>query len=175
MRTQQSPYEIGADGSNEGGTSHCIVLFCERYWLSGVGGRGCGRRVTSRGKDLLSAQSERFPSIKFAGFRRGIPPPVHVCYKLFWNWNGVVRFVSQDKGFVMWHFHDYCFKLVQIVSLWSLSIRVRIIFTTNELVDRIRNSKSNAYRFKRKNHGGKCAAGQFFHERRRPDLWTKKS
>ena len=47
-----------------------------------------------------------------------------------------------DKGFVMWHFLSEC--LEQIVSLWSLSIKVRIIFTTNELVDRIRNLKSSA-------------------------------
>ena len=72
-----------------------------------------------------------------------------VSYKLFWNWNGVVRFVSQevwfDKGFVIWNFLHYC--LVQTVSLWSLSIGVGIIFTTNELVDRITNFKSNASRF----------------------------
>jgi len=42
----------------------------------------------------------------------------------------------------MWHFLTEC--LEQIVSLWSLSIKVRIIFTTNELVDRIRNLKSSA-------------------------------
>ena len=64
MRTLQSTQEIIADGSNEGGTSHCTVLFCERYWPSGVGGRGCGRRVASGGKDLLLAQSERFQSVK---------------------------------------------------------------------------------------------------------------
>jgi len=64
-----------------------------------------------------------------------------VSNKLFWNWNGVVGFVSQevwfDKGFVIWHFCNYC--LVQIVSLWSLTIGVQIIFTTNELVDSIKN------------------------------------
>ena len=69
-----------------------------------------------------------------------------VSNKLFWNWNGVVRFVSQevwfDKGFVVWHFRKYC--LVQIVLLRSLSIGVRIIFTTNVLVDRIKNFKWNA-------------------------------
>jgi len=69
-----------------------------------------------------------------------------VTNKLFWNRNGVVRFSSQevwfDKGFVIWHFRNYC--LVQIVSLWLLSIGVKIIFTTNELVDRIRNLKWNA-------------------------------
>ena len=67
MRTRQPPYEIVADGSDEGGTSHWIVLFCKRYWLAdvlGVGGRGCGRRVVSGGKDLLPAQSERFSSVK---------------------------------------------------------------------------------------------------------------
>jgi len=35
-----------------------------------------------------------------------------VCNKLFWKWNGVVWFVSQevwfDKGFVIWHFRNYC-------------------------------------------------------------------
>jgi len=63
MRTRQSPYEIVADGSDEGGTSHWIVLFCERYWLPGVGGHGCGRRVASGGENLLPAQSDRFPSV----------------------------------------------------------------------------------------------------------------
>ena len=66
--------------------------------------------------------------------------------KLFWYWNGVVRFVSQevwfDKGFVIYKFRNYCW--VQIVSLWSLSIGVQIIFTTNEMVDRIKNLKWNA-------------------------------
>ena len=64
MRTRQSPYKIVADGSNEGGTSHWIVLFCEWYWLAGVGGRGCGQRVSSGGEELLPAQSERFPSVE---------------------------------------------------------------------------------------------------------------
>jgi len=47
-----------------------------------------------------------------------------VSYKLFWNWIGVVRFVSHevwfDKGFEIWYFLHCCF--LQIVSLWSLSI-----------------------------------------------------
>ena len=76
----------------------------------------------------------------------------YVVSNKFWNRNGVVRFVSQevwfDKGFVIWHFRNYC--LVQIMSLWSLSTGVGIIFTTNELVDRTRNFKSNASRFKQK-------------------------
>ena len=65
-----------------------------------------------------------------------------VSNKLIWYWNRVVQFVSQevwfDKGFVIWHFRNYC--LLQIVSLWSLGIGVQIIFTTNELVDRIKTS-----------------------------------
>ena len=69
-----------------------------------------------------------------------------VSDKLFWNWNGVVRFVSQeiwfDEGFVIWHFCNY--SLVQIVSLRSLSIGVRIVFTTNVLVDRTKDFKWNA-------------------------------
>jgi len=85
-----------------------------------------------------------------------------VSYKLFWNWNGVARFSSQevwfDKGFFIWHFLNYF--LVQIMSLWSLSIGVGIIFTTNKLVDRRRNFES---RFKQKHHWKKCAAGQNFH------------
>jgi len=31
---------------------HWIVLFCERYWLAGVGGRGWARRTKSGGKDI---------------------------------------------------------------------------------------------------------------------------
>jgi len=71
---------------------------------------------------------------------------IHVSYKLLCNWIGVVQFVSMevwfDKGFVIWHFLNYC--MVQIVSLWSFNIGVRIISTTIELVDRIRNIKLNA-------------------------------
>jgi len=71
---------------------------------------------------------------------------MYVSYKLLWNWIVVLRLVSQevwfDLGFVTWHFLNY--SMVQIVSLWSFSIGVRIISTTNELVDRIRNMKLNA-------------------------------
>ena len=66
-----------------------------------------------------------------------------VSNKLFWNSNGVVWFVSQevwfDKGFVIWHFRNYC--VVQIVSLRSLSVGVRILSTTNVLIDRLKNFK----------------------------------
>jgi len=115
-----------------------------------------------------------------------------VSNKLFWNWNCVVRFVSQevwfDKGFVIWNFRNYC--LVQIVSLWSLSIGVEIIFTTNELVDRIRNLKWNVSQNDQEEDSlwKECAAGQILYEikfsrrqdlsnkmRRRTDFWTKSS
>jgi len=100
-----------------------------------------------------------------------------------WNWIGVVQFLTQevwyDKGFVIQHFLHYC--LVQIVLLWSLSVGVRIFFTTNDLVDRTRNLKLNASQNDSKNimtkmrrrpdfsknhmackpHQTKCAAGQF--------------
>jgi len=54
-------------------------------------------------------------------------------------------------------------------------LRVRIIFTTNELVDRTRNFTSDAFWFKPKNME-KCAAGQIFYDkkmRRRQDLSNK--
>jgi len=69
------------DCSNEGDSSHWIVLSCERYWLSGVGGRGSARTALG-GQDSPN--------------------------KLFWNWNGAVRFASQevwfDKWYAIWHF-----------------------------------------------------------------------
>jgi len=45
MRTWQSWYETVEDGSNEGDSSHWIVLFCERFWLAGICGRDSGRRA----------------------------------------------------------------------------------------------------------------------------------
>ena len=54
------------------------------------------------------------------------PRPYVISYKLFWNWNGVVRFVSQevwfDKGFVIWHFCQLLFStnyVVMIIQFWS--------------------------------------------------------
>jgi len=52
-----------------------------------------------------------------------------------------------DKGFVIWHFLNYC--LVQIVLLWSFSIGVRLIFTTNKFVDRTKNLELNASQLKK--------------------------
>ena len=71
-----------------------------------------------------------------------------------------------DRKFVIRHFLNYC--LVHIVSLWPLSIGVRIIFTTNELVDGIKNFKSNA------SLNDKDQVIVWKNMRRRPDfLWTK--
>jgi len=126
-------------------------------------GAAVDEELLQAGKTCCRHRASGFQASKSVGFRRGIPPAVHVFYKLFWNWNGFVRFVSQDKGFVIWHFHHYC--LVQIVSLWSLNFGVRIIFTTNEFVNRIMNFKSNDSRFEK----------QIMKiMRRRPDfLWNK--
>jgi len=164
MCTRQSPYEIVAEGSDEGGTSHCIVLYCERYWASA--GAAVDEELRRAGKTCCRHRASSFQASKSVGFRRGIPPVVHVCYELFWNWNGVVRFVSQDKGFVLWHVHSSC--LVLIVSLWSLSIGVRIIFTTNELLDRIRNFKSNAYRFKKQSYKKNAPQARFLMKQNAP-------
>jgi len=138
------------------------------YSARGIGsqvlaGAGVDEELRRAGKTCCRHRASGFQASNSVGFRRGISPAVHVCYKLFWNWNGVVRFVSQDKGFVIWHFYNYC--LVQIASLWSLSIEFRIIFATNEFVDRIRNFKSNASRLKGKN---------MKRIRRRSDLLWKK-
>ena len=71
-----------------------------------------------------------------------------VSYKVFWNWIGVVQFscheVWSDKGFVIWHFLHCCF--LQVVSLWSLSIWIRIIFNTNKSVDKIRHWNQTPHR-----------------------------
>jgi len=69
-----------------------------------------------------------------------------------------------DKGFVIWHFLDYC--LAPIVLLWSLSIGVRTIFTTTESIDKIRDLKLNASQNNQEKNNMKKM-------RRRPDfLWN---
>ena len=140
MSTWQSRYETVENGSDEGNSSHWIVLFCQRYWLTGVGGRGSGRRALG-GQDSPTCELGAL----FVTIMLHVLTYV-VSHKLFWNCNGVVRFVSQevwfDKRFVIQNFRNDC--LVQIVSLWSLSIGVQIIFTANKLVDRIKNFKWNA-------------------------------
>jgi len=91
-----------------------------------------------------------------------------VSNELFWNWNSVVRFVSGevwfDKGFVIWHFRNYC--SVQFVLLQSLSIGDQIVFTTNELVDSIKIFKWNASPNDEEEDflWKKCTTGQIFYE-----------
>ena len=62
------------------------------------------------------------------------PTHVHLWERLsvFQSW--LLSRDSTDKGFVIWHFLR-CF--VQIVSLLSLNIWIRIVSTTNDLVDSI--------------------------------------
>jgi len=133
-----------------------------KKWIFGSGPLLC-RRFRRRRKETACKRKITEISLVFVTIMLHVLTYV-VSNKLFWNWNGVVRFVSQevwfDKGFVIWNFRNYC--LVQIVSLWSLSIGVQIISTTNELVDRIRNLKWKAslddFLWK------ECAAGQIFNE-----------
>jgi len=54
------------------------------------------------------------------------------------------------------------------MSLWSLSIGVGIIFTTNELVDRISNFKSNASRFKQNNYEKNAPQARIFMKQNTP-------
>ena len=68
-------------------------------------------------------------------------------YKMFWNSIGVVQCqavsqkVCSDKGFVIWHFVFVFFQ--QIVSLWSLSIWIRIIFKYRSISEPDNTLKSN--------------------------------
>jgi len=58
MRARQSRYKTVGDGSDEGNSSHWIVLFCQRYWLAGIGGHGSGRRALG-GQDDVVVQSAK--------------------------------------------------------------------------------------------------------------------
>jgi len=141
------------------------------YSARGIGsqasaGAAVDEELRRAGKTCCRHRVSSFQASKSVGFRWGFTPAVHVCYKLFWNWNGAVRFVSQDKGFVIWHFHNYC--LIPIVSLWSLGIGVQIIFTTNEFLDRIRNFKSNASRFKKKVYEKNAPQARFLMKQNAP-------
>jgi len=55
--------------------------------------------------------------------------------------------------------------LVQTLSLSSLSIGVQIIFTINELADRIKKFKSNASRFKKNLSEKNAPQARFFMKR----------
>jgi len=123
MRTRQSPYEIVATVA-----LRVVPATASFYSARGIGSQASAgvdvdEELRRSGQTCCWHRASGFQASKSVGFRWGILPAVHVCYKLFWNWNGVVRSVSQDKGFVIWQFHEYC--LVQIVSLWSLRIGVQ--------------------------------------------------
>jgi len=145
MRARQSPYEIfGACGIwcvEEVGNYH------------GQEGQKCGfdssRNKYIFGSGSLLCQGPRRRHKETAWKRRQIKTSLVVVmyllrvityvifYKLFWNWIGVMRFVSHevwfDTGFIIWHFLHCCFK--QTVSLWLLGTWIWIIFNTNESVN----------------------------------------
>jgi len=81
-----------------------------------------------------------------------------------------VRFISQGfdltKGLL--------FEIFSITVWYKLChyghsvLRVRIIFTTNDLVDRTSNFKSNASRFKQKKYGKNAPQARFLMEKNAP-------
>jgi len=113
MRNRQSSYEIVEDCSNKGGHRHQPL---HRFIL---------REVLARRRVMFMLRVMTYV----------------VSYKLFWYWFGIVRFqvvsheICSDQGFIIWHFL-YC---LQILSLWSLSIWIRIISYTNALVNQTRH------------------------------------
>jgi len=56
---------------------HWIVLFCERYWLAGVGGRGWARSTKSCGKDIGDGGGF---SVKIWNCRWGSPRAVFLIF-----------------------------------------------------------------------------------------------
>ena len=142
MSTRQSRYETVRDGSD-------VIAATESFYFArGIGSQASvGAAVDKEhwAEETACKRKRIEISLVFVTIMLHVLMYV-VSNKLFWNWNGVVRFVSQefwfDKGSVIWIFRNYC--LVQILSLWLLSIGVQIIFTTNKLVDRIKNLKWNA-------------------------------
>jgi len=131
LHAQETGFKCDFDSSTKKWTFGSGPSLCQRFW---------------RRREETACKRKRMEiSLVFVTIMLQVLTYI-VSNKLFWNLNGVVRFVSQDvwsdKGFVIQKFRNYC--LVQIVSLWSLSIGGQIIFTHNELVDRIRNLKWNA-------------------------------
>jgi len=97
------------------GSCRVVPATASFYFARGNGSHASAGAAVARdevlrraGKTCCRHRASGFQASKSVGFRWGIPPDVHVCYKLFSNWNGVVPFVSQDKGCVIWHFHHYC-------------------------------------------------------------------
>ena len=141
MSTRQSSYEIVKDCSDKGGHRYQPL---DRFIL---------REVLALRRVMLMWRVMTYV----------------VSYKLFWSWIGVVRFqvVSHEvcSDIVIWHFL-YCFSL-QIVSLWSLSIWIRIIFNTNKVVNQTRhwNQMSHRQDFFMKNN---ALQARFFCEKNAP-------
>ena len=72
------------------------------YSARGIGfqvsaGAAVDEELRRAGKTCCRHTASDFQVSKSVGFRRGISPAVHVCCKLFWNWNGVVRFDVCDQ------------------------------------------------------------------------------
>jgi len=67
------------------------IYFARRYWLAGVGGRGSGRRALG-GQDSPTWIEI---SLVFVTIILHVLTYV-VSNELFWNWNGVAQFVSQE-------------------------------------------------------------------------------
>jgi len=90
MRTGQSPYEIVADGSDEGGTSKIDGLIRSFYSARGIdfqasAGTAVDEELRRAGKPPCQHRASGFQASKSVSrFTRDIPPTVHVCYKLFW-------------------------------------------------------------------------------------------
>ena len=60
------------------------------YSARGIGlqasaGAAVDEELRRAGKTCCRHRASSFLASKCVGFRRGIPPAVHVCYKLFWN------------------------------------------------------------------------------------------
>ena len=153
-------------GDHHGQETGCKCDFnsIRKNWTFGSGPLLC-QRIGRRREETACKRRRKEINLVFVIFMLHVLMYV-VSGKLFWNWNGVMRFVSQDvwfdKGFVIWNFFNYC--LVQTVSLWSLSIGAGIISTTNELVGIIRDFKSNASRFKKISNVINVPHARFFYE-----------
>jgi len=50
-----------------------------------LAGAAVDEELRRAGKTCCRHRASGFQASKSVGFRRGIPPAVHVCYKLFWN------------------------------------------------------------------------------------------
>jgi len=162
---QRSPFA----GRRELSPCSCELgcIFGSGPWTFGSGPLLC-QRFRRRREEMACKRKTTEISLVFVTIMLHVLMYV-ISDKLLWNWNGVVRFVFQEvwfdiERFVIWNFRNYC--LVQIVSLWSLSIGVQIIFTTNKLVDRAKDLKWNASPNAQEENflWTECDAGQIFNE-----------